>query len=131
MLSRGDSAHSGRAERLDRCLSGEATPHDADTKKMVTLARLITPKRPVSPAARNRAFEAMMREADRVDRPAAGTRPATEDIADPGVNVRVANAGPGKTLRVADIEALDDARLEQIAANIAARLGQRAPDRKP
>jgi hypothetical protein len=128
MLSR-DSGHA--AERLDRCLSGDAVPHDADTRNAVTLARLLMPKRPISQAARDHAFEAMMREADRVGRTPSNTEAAPADVVDPGVNIRTASAGHGLTLRVADIEHVDDARMEEIAARVAERLGQRAPDRNP
>lgn len=127
MLSLGDS---GRAERLDRCLSGEAVPDDPETAQMLMAAVVLMPKRPISQSARSRAFDAMMREADRVTRrPSAPQVP--EDIVDPGIHVRVAQAGPGMRLRVADIEEVDDARVERVAANIAARLGQIAPDRNP
>ncbi|MEU5181178.1 hypothetical protein AB0G49_14110 [Streptomyces longwoodensis] len=120
---------SGRADSLDRCLSGEAQPTDEDMKAMLMAASALTPKRPVSQAARARALAAMFREADRVTR-TSGPAVAAEDTNDPGMHVRVASAGPGKRLRVADIEEVDDARLEEIAAKIAARLSQKAPDRK-
>jgi hypothetical protein len=128
MLGRGDSGLFGRAERLDRCISGEAVPDDPQTQQMLMAAEALRPKQPISETARTRAFAAMMREADRVTRgPLAA--PATEDITDPGIHVRTAQAGTGMRLRVADIEAVDDERMEQIAAKLAARLGQRAPER--
>jgi hypothetical protein len=128
MLGLGDSGLSGRAERLDRCLSDEAVPDDPDTAQMVMAAAALRPKHPISPSARARAFDAMMREADRATRGPLAT-PATEDVVDPGIHFRVAQAGPGMRMRVADIEVVDDKRMEQIAAKLAARLGQRAPDR--
>ncbi|WP_143661317.1 hypothetical protein [Streptomyces pseudogriseolus] len=128
MRSLGDSGLTGRAKHLDACLSGEEAPDTPQTSRMVMAAAALTPKRPISQSARARALAAMMREADRVTRrPAAPA--AVEDTTDPGIHIRTANAGPNLRLRVADIEAVDDDRLEQIAANIAMRLGQRAPDR--
>jgi hypothetical protein len=70
----------------------------------------------------------MLREADRVTRTPAAA-PAAEDTADPGIHVRVASAGHNMRLRVADIEEIPEERLTVIAENLAARLGQRAPDR--
>ncbi len=124
MLGRRDSAD---AEQLDRCLSGGAVPEGPDMRAMVMAAAALAPRHPISPTARQRAFDAMMREADRVSTPV--HTEAADDLTDPGVHARVAQAGPGLRLGVADIEEVDDARLEAIAANIAARLGQRSPDR--
>ncbi|MGC4951012.1 hypothetical protein ACLQ2N_33075 [Streptomyces sp. DT224] len=124
MLGRRDSAV---AEQLDRCLSGDAEPEGPEIPGLMMAAAALAPSRPISQAGRQRAFAAMMREADRRARPAAGTH--TEDLTEPGTHARVAQAGPNLRLRVADIEQIDDERLEGIAASIATRLGQNAPDR--
>ncbi|MFF0754434.1 hypothetical protein [Streptomyces sp. NPDC004267] len=124
MLGRWDSAV---AAQLDSCLSGDATPGDPAIAGMVMAASVLRPRRHISEGARQRAFDAMMREADRQARPVAGTH--TDDLADPGVHARTAEAGPGFRLTVSDIEHVDDERLEEIAARLAARLGQNAPDR--
>ncbi|MBV1940792.1 hypothetical protein KUF83_30115 [Streptomyces sp. BV286] len=94
---------------------------------MVMAAGALTPRRPIREGARNRAMAAMMREAERQASPPAGNH--VEDLTDPGVHARVAQAGPKLKLTVADIEEIDDGRLEEIAANVAAYLGQNAPDR--
>lgn len=124
MLGRRDSAV---AVQLDRCLSGDAEPEGPEIPGLLMAAATLTPRRPISESARHRALDAMMREADRRTRPTVGTR--TEDLTDPGTHARVAQAGPNLRLRVADIEEISDERLEEIAASIAARLGQNAPDR--
>lgn len=128
MLGLGGSGHSDRAERLDRGLSGEPRPEDAELTPLFMAAAALTPKRPISQAARARALGAMLREADRVGRQASAVSPV-QDTTDPGIHVRVASAGPNLRVRVADIEAVDDSRLEQIAERLATRLGQKAPDR--
>lgn len=129
MLGLGDSGHLDRAVRLDRRLSGQQTQgEDADLAPLLMAAAALTPKRPVSQAARTRALAAMFREADRVTRTPAAA-PAAEDTADPGIHVRVASAGHNMRLRVADIEEIPEERLTVIAENLAARLGQKAPDR--
>ncbi|MET9528145.1 hypothetical protein [Streptomyces coeruleorubidus] len=92
-------------------------------------AATLRPRRPISESGRQRALDAMMREADRRARPPAGTH--TDDLTDPGIHARVAQAGPSLRLNVADIEEVSDERLEDIASRIAARLGQNAPDRNP
>ncbi|MFI9052499.1 hypothetical protein [Streptomyces sp. NPDC053427] len=69
----------------------------------------------------------MMREADRRARPL--TAEHSEDLTDPGLHARVAQVGPGMQMRVADIEAISDERLEQIAAKFADRIRRNAPDR--
>ncbi|MEU9925047.1 hypothetical protein AB0H51_27830 [Streptomyces griseoluteus] len=131
MLRLGASGHLDRIERLDRRLSGDPSePDDADLAPLLMAAAALTPKRPVSQAARTRALAAMLREADRVTRTPAAA-PAAEDTAAPGVHVRVASAGNNMRLRVADIEDIPEERLTQIAENLVARLGQRAPDRNP
>ncbi|MER7759495.1 hypothetical protein [Streptomyces sp. NPDC097619] len=114
------------AERLERCLSGDAVPDDPDTAKMVMAASALAPRTPISEDARSRAFEAMMREADRRARPLPAG-PA-EDLTDPGVHARIAQAGDVE-IRVANIEAIPDSDLEDIAARLAARFKQNAPDR--
>jgi hypothetical protein len=124
MLGLGDSAV---AEQLDRCLSGDAEPDNPAIRDMVTAAAALAPRRPISEGARHRAFAAMMREVDRRTSPL--TAEHSEDLADPGMHARVAQVGPGMEMRVADIEEIDDARLEQIAANLAERLRRSAPDR--
>ncbi|MFD4933448.1 hypothetical protein [Streptomyces virginiae] len=124
MLGRWDSAV---AEQLDRCLSGDAAPENPEIAGMVMAAAALKPRVPISETARRRAFAAMMREADRQSRPLSGEH--TEDLSEPGVHVRVAQAGEGLTIRVADIEAVDDERLEQIAAKVASRFRQNAPER--
>ncbi|MFB6505588.1 hypothetical protein ACFC07_22145 [Streptomyces sp. NPDC056099] len=124
MLGLGDSAV---AEQLDRCLSGDAEPDHPAIRGMVTAAAALAPRRPVSEGARGRAFAAMMREADRRARPLAAEH--SEDLADPGMHARVAQVGPGMQMRVADIEEIDDVRLEQIAAKLADRMRRSAPDR--
>ncbi|MFC8537951.1 hypothetical protein ACFUJY_29125 [Streptomyces sp. NPDC057249] len=124
MLGRRDSAV---AEQLERCLSGDAEPEGPEISGLMMAAAALAPRRPISEAGRQRAFAAVMREVDRRARPIAGTH--TEDLAEPGTHVRVAQAGPNLRLRVADIEQIDDERLEEIAASIATRLGQNAPDR--
>ncbi|AWI32666.1 hypothetical protein [Streptomyces tirandamycinicus] len=126
MLGRRDSAV---AAQLDRCLSGDAEPAGPEISGMVMAAAALRPRRPISESARQRAFDAMMREADRQARGAHADAAHTEDLTDPGVHARVAQAGPGMRLSVADIESIDDERLEDIAARLAARLGQSAPDR--
>ncbi|MEU0857441.1 hypothetical protein ABZ352_18660 [Streptomyces griseofuscus] len=125
MLGRRDSAVAGQ---LDRCLSGDAEPEGPEVTGMAMAAAALRPRRPISETARSRAFAAMMREADRRSRPQA-TAARPEDLTDPGVHARVAQAGENLRLSVADIEAIDDARLKKIAQSIAARLGQSAPDR--
>ncbi|MER6232556.1 hypothetical protein ACFUC2_05170 [[Kitasatospora] papulosa] len=125
MLGHRDSAV---AAQLDRCLSGDAEPEGPEIPGLMMAAASLLPRRPISESGRQRAFDAMMREADRTARPAAGTH--VEDLTDPGTHARVAQAGPSLRLRVADIEEISDERLEEIAASIAARLGQNAaPDR--
>ncbi|MFJ5142945.1 hypothetical protein [Streptomyces sp. NPDC088707] len=94
---------------------------------MVLASAALRPRRHLSEAARQRAFDSMMREVDRRARPCVGNQ--VEDLADPGVHARVAEAGPGIRLTVSDIEPVSDERLEEIAARLAARLGQNAPDR--
>lgn len=121
------------AEQLDRCLSGDAIPEgpgdNPEITGMVMAASALAPRRLISENARQRAFDAMMREADRRGRgPQTGTE-HTEDLSDPGIHARRAQAGPGMRLNVADIEQIDDERLEEIAARLAARLSQNAPDR--
>jgi hypothetical protein len=123
MLGRRDSAV---AAQLDRCLSGDAEPDTPEVSAMMMAAATVRPRRPISETARRRAFDAMMREADRRARPLSTEH--TEDLADPGVHVRVAQAGPGLQIRVADIEEISDERLEEIAQKLAARLRQDAPD---
>ncbi|MGW0562833.1 hypothetical protein ACWDZ4_19995 [Streptomyces sp. NPDC003016] len=91
-------------------------------------ARALAPRRPISEAARQRAYDAMMREADRGARKPLHSE-SSEDLTDPGVHARVVDAGPGLRLGIADIEEVDDERMVQIAKNVAARLGQSAPDR--
>ncbi|MGA5411536.1 hypothetical protein ACPCSC_30315 [Streptomyces lavendulocolor] len=124
MLGRRDSAV---AAQLDRCLSGDAEPEGPEIAGMVMAAAALAPRRPISEGARERAFEAMMREAERQARPPAGTY--AEDLADPGIHARVAHAGPNLRLRIADIDAISDEDMEKIAGRIANRLGQIAPDR--
>ncbi|MEU7228961.1 hypothetical protein [Streptomyces chrestomyceticus] len=113
--------------QLDRCLSGDAEP-GPELTGMVMAANALRPTRAISESARSRAYAAMMREAQRRARPQRSTS-YTEDLADPGIHAREAKAGPGLRLAVADIEGISDERLEEIAANIAARLSQNAPDR--
>lgn len=124
MLGRRDSAV---AAQLDRCLSGDAEPEGPEISGLMMAAATLMPGRPISESGRQRAFDAMMREAGRRARPTAGTH--VEDLTDPGTYARVAEAGPNLRLRVADIEEISDERLEEIAANIANRLSQNAPDR--
>ncbi|RSS95067.1 hypothetical protein EF903_05350 [Streptomyces sp. WAC05292] len=124
MLGRWDSAV---AEQLDRCLSGDAAPEDPAIAGMVMAASALRPRSPISESGRRRAFDAMMREADRRGRTLHAD--PTEDLTDPGVHARVAQAGTGLEIRVADIEAIGDDRLEEIAAKLAARFTQNAPDR--
>ncbi|MGW7089982.1 hypothetical protein ACWGH2_41735 [Streptomyces sp. NPDC054871] len=69
----------------------------------------------------------MMREADRRARPLNAEH--SEDLADPGMHARVAQVGPGMQIRVADIEAISDERLEQIAERYVNRTRRSAPDR--
>ncbi|WP_030372369.1 hypothetical protein [Streptomyces rimosus] len=114
--------------QLDRCLSGDAEPENPEITSMVMAANALRSTPAISESARSRAFDAMMREADRRARPQSSADHA-EDLADPGIHTREAKAGPGMRLAVADIEGIDDARLEGIAASIAARLRQNAPDR--
>lgn len=127
MLGRRDSAV---AVQLDSCLSGDAEPEGPEISGMVMAAAALRQnRRAVSETARSRAFDAMMREVRRQgDRPQNAT-PRAEDLTDPGIYHRQANAGQGLRLAVADIESIDDARLEEVAKSIAARLGQNAPDR--
>ncbi|MER7937827.1 MULTISPECIES: hypothetical protein [unclassified Streptomyces] len=118
-----------RAQHLDWCLAGEAVPETPAEQQMLMAAEALRPRTAISETARARARAAMLREAARVGRTA---EPTTPDLSDPGVNVRVARLGPAGTLRVADIEPVNDDRLEDIARNIAERLGQRAhQDRNP
>ncbi|MER5482619.1 hypothetical protein ABT024_05295 [Streptomyces sp. NPDC002812] len=117
------------AEQLDSCLSGDAVPSDPAVRQMVMAAAALTPRRPISEAARERALDRMMREADRVASPLPVSD--AEDLDDPGLHVRVAQAGPGLRLSVVDIEEVDDAAMEEIAERVAALLGQRSPDRNP
>ncbi|MGW0757065.1 hypothetical protein ACWD1Y_11355 [Streptomyces sp. NPDC002814] len=126
MLGRRDSAV---AAQLDRCLSGDAEPEGPEITGMVMAAAALKPRRTISESARQSAFDAMMREADRRARPPAGTH--TDDLTDPGIHSRVAQAGPNLRLRIADIEAISDRDMEDIAARVANRLGQIAPDRNP
>ncbi|MFD7764097.1 hypothetical protein [Streptomyces microflavus] len=93
---------------------------------MVMAASALAPRRPLSEAARHRAFAAMMRESDRSASPQNTER--AEDLSDPGLHARVAQVGPGLQIRVADIEAIDDERMVQLAANLAEFLGQNARD---
>ncbi|MFD0352984.1 hypothetical protein ACFVHW_04430 [Streptomyces sp. NPDC127110] len=125
MLSRWDKSV---AEQLDRCLSGEAAPQDPDVTAMVMAAAALRPRRPINESSRQRAFEAMMLEADRRARSAERSE-YTEDLSEPAVHSRVAQAGHGLEIRMADIEAISDERLEGVAAKIAARFRQSAPDR--
>jgi hypothetical protein len=127
MLGLGGSGHSDRAERLDRGLSGEPIPADPDLTSLFMAASALRPKQAISQSARARALSAMLREADRVGRETPAE--SAEDTTDPGIHLRVASAGPNLRVRVADIEGIDDRRLEQIAERLASRLGQRAPDR--
>ncbi|KIF00904.1 hypothetical protein PL81_38425 [Streptomyces sp. RSD-27] len=94
---------------------------------MVMAASALRPRRPISESGRRRALDAMMREAERRANPLHAEH--VEDLTEPSVHARVAQAGQGLTIRVADIEEIDDGRLEEIAANIAARFRQNAPDR--
>ncbi|MFB8025906.1 MULTISPECIES: hypothetical protein [unclassified Streptomyces] len=96
---------------------------------MVMAASALRPRRSISESARQRALDAMMREADRRARPLPSE--STEDLTDPGVYARVAHAGPGLRLVAADIEPIDDERMEMIAERLAARLTRNATDRKP
>ncbi|MFE1270609.1 hypothetical protein [Streptomyces sp. NPDC058758] len=121
-LGRRDSG----AEKLDRCLSGEKAA-DRETEELAALAAAMTPRRPISEGGRTRAFEAMMRRADRRAHPVAGH--AEEDLTAPAVHVRTAKTGERGRLRVVDIEPLDDASVEEIAARVAARLRQESRDR--
>ncbi|MFJ4342674.1 hypothetical protein [Streptomyces sp. NPDC088915] len=122
-LGRRDSA----AEKLDRCLSGEPAA-DKETEELALLAAALAPRRPISESSRARAFDAMMRRVERRANPVEGTT-ASEDLATPVVHVRTAQTGERGRLRVADIEPVDDARLEKIAARVAERLGQETRDR--
>jgi hypothetical protein len=112
------------AEELDRCLNGEAEPTTDKVRQMLGMAGLLAPKQPTGQTARQRAFDAMMREADRQARPVPVRDEPTEDLADPGVHALAANLGDGRQLRACDIEELDGERLEAIARNVARRLGQ-------
>jgi hypothetical protein len=125
MLGRRDSAV---AAQLDRCLSGDAEPEGPQIPALMMAAAALAPCRPISEAARQRAFDAMMRAADRRRNPASGT--PTADLTDPGTHVRVAQVGPNRRLRIADLEAISEGDVEEIAGRIANRLGQNAPDRK-
>ncbi|MFI5859259.1 hypothetical protein [Streptomyces parvulus] len=124
MLGRRDSAV---AAQLDRCLSGDAEPEGPEIPGLMMTAAALAPRRPISESGRQRAFDAMMREADRRARPTAGTH--VDDLTDPGIHVRVAQAGPHLRLRIANIEEVSDEGMEEIAGRIANRLGQNAPDR--
>ncbi|MFJ8301338.1 hypothetical protein ACIQ9R_36305 [Streptomyces sp. NPDC094447] len=121
-LGRRDSG----AEKLDRCLSGEKAA-DAETEDLAQLAAVLSPRRPISESSRQRAFEAMMRRADRRANPVAGT--AEEDLATPVIHVRTAQTGERGRLRVVDIEAVDDERVEEIAARVAERMREKSRDR--
>ncbi|MEV0487330.1 hypothetical protein AB0I69_42860 [Streptomyces sp. NPDC050508] len=90
-------------------------------------AAALAPRRPISEGARERALSAMMREVDRRTHPLATEH--SEDLEDPGMHARVAQVGPGMEMRVADIEEIDDVRLEQIASKLAERMRRDAPDR--
>ncbi|WP_330335686.1 hypothetical protein OHS33_38555 (plasmid) [Streptomyces sp. NBC_00536] len=94
---------------------------------MVMAASALRPRRPISETGRRRALDAMLREADRRANPLHAEH--VEDLAEPGVHARVAQAGQGLTIRVADIEEIGEDRLEDIAARLAARFRQNAPDR--
>ncbi|MEU6632795.1 hypothetical protein ABZ905_31615 [Streptomyces parvus] len=126
MLGLGDSAV---AAQLDSCLSGDAKPETPEIRGMMMAASALAPRRPISEGGRQRAFEAMMREADRRASPTNASR--TEDLTDPGLHARVAQVGPGIQIRVADIEEIDDERMVRIAARLAERSGRNAPDRNP
>ncbi|MEU1221271.1 hypothetical protein [Streptomyces microflavus] len=117
--------------QLDRCLSGDAEPEGPEISGLVMAATALSCNgRAISESARSRAFDAMMREADRQARPQSSTEHA-EDLTDPGIHSRNAKAGPGLRIAVADIENIDDDRIEAVAQSLAARFSQNAPDRNP
>lgn len=116
------------AEKLDRCLSGDEAPADAETQDLALTASILMPRRPTSESGRARAFESFMRRAERRANPLEAAT-AGEDLATPVVHVRTAKTGPRGSLRVVDIEPVDDARLEDIAARLAQRMSEEARDR--
>ncbi|MFF4188130.1 hypothetical protein ACFYZ9_33545 [Streptomyces sp. NPDC001691] len=95
---------------------------------MAAVAAALTPREPTSETGRMRAFDAVMRKAARRANPVEHDG-AGEDLAEPVVHSRTVQAGPGLSLRVSDIEPVDDERLMEIAARAAARLSERSRDR--